>query len=49
VRSILSKQFDGVPDFSSPDQITLLEEDRISAYYAGGTLYAEPSRLEPKL
>jgi photosynthetic reaction center H subunit len=49
VRSILSEQFNGVPGIASPDQVTLLEEDRISAYYGGGTLYAEPSRLEPKL
>jgi len=49
VRSILSDQFNGVPDLARPDQVTALEEDRISAYYAGGTLYAEPSRLEPKL
>jgi photosynthetic reaction center H subunit len=49
VRSILGAQFNSVPDIASPDQVTLLEEDRISAYYAGGTLYAEPSRLEPKL
>jgi photosynthetic reaction center H subunit len=49
VRSILLAQFNAVPDIASPDQVTLLEEDRISAYYAGGTLYAEPSRLGPML
>ncbi len=29
----------------NPDQVTLREEDRISAYYGGGTLYAEPKRI----
>ena len=36
-----------VPGLRNPDQITLLEEDRIMRYYGGGTLYAEPSRMEP--
>jgi photosynthetic reaction center H subunit len=27
----------------------LLEEDRIVAYYGGGTLYATPQRQEPLL
>ena len=30
-------------------QITLLEEEKIMAYYGGGTLYADPSRNEPKI
>jgi hypothetical protein len=29
--------------------VTLLEEDRLSAYFGAGTLYAEPSRLGPWL
>jgi photosynthetic reaction center H subunit len=49
VTSIMSGQFAGVPALGNPDQVTLLEEDRISAYFAGGTLYAEPSRLGPLL
>ncbi len=49
VRSILSHQFADVPTVRSPDRVTKLEEDRITAYYAGGTLYAEPSRLWPAL
>jgi photosynthetic reaction center H subunit len=49
VRSILAAQFADVPLLASSDQITRREEDRVSAYYGGGTLYAEPSRLEPKL
>lgn len=49
VDSITGAQFAGVPGLSSPDQVTLREEDQISAYYAGGTLYATPERSEPLL
>jgi photosynthetic reaction center H subunit len=49
VRSILAAQFADVPGLANPDQITLREEDRISAYYGGGTLYANASRAEPLL
>ena len=49
VRSILASQFAGVPALKNPDQVTKLEEDRITAYYAGGILYATPSRQEPLL
>lgn len=47
VRSIMSDQFADVPALAHADQITLREEDRIMGYFAGGTLYAEPSRLGP--
>jgi len=47
VRAILARQFADVPALAQPDQVTLREEDRIAAYYAGGTLYATPSRLGP--
>lgn len=49
VRSIRSNQFKNVPRTKSPDEVTLLEEDKITAYYGGGTLYADPSRREPLL
>jgi photosynthetic reaction center H subunit len=49
VRSIMSYQFADVPALAHADQITLREEDRIMGYFAGGTLYAEPSRLGPIL
>lgn len=49
VRSILARQFKDVPRTALPDQVTLLEEDKITAYYGGGTLYATPSRREPWL
>ena len=47
--SILADQFADVPGIKSPDQITLLEEDKVCAYYGGGTLYATPGRAEPRL
>jgi photosynthetic reaction center H subunit len=47
VVSILAGQFAQVPAIANSDQVTLLEEDRITAYYAGGQLYAVPSRLGP--
>jgi photosynthetic reaction center H subunit len=31
----------------APTQITLLEEEKITAYYGAGTLYATPERQEP--
>jgi photosynthetic reaction center H subunit len=49
VNSILASQFGMVPSLANPDQVTLLEEDQIAAYYAGGTLYATPARAEPFL
>jgi photosynthetic reaction center H subunit len=36
-----------VPATRSSSSITLLEEEKISAYFGAGLLYAEPSRLEP--
>ena len=34
---------------SNPDQVTKLEEDRITAYFASGHLYATRARSEPLL
>jgi len=47
VESIFSGHFADIPTTRLPDVVTLLEEDRIVAYFAGGYRYAEPSRLEP--
>jgi photosynthetic reaction center H subunit len=49
VASILGHQFSSVPSLRNPDQITFLEEEKVMAYYGGGTLYATPSRKEPLL
>jgi len=42
-------QFAAAPTTSNPDRVTLLEEEKITAYYGGGTLYATPQRVEPLL
>ena len=47
VQSIMGGQFIDAPMLANPDVVTLLEEDRIQAYFASGNLYAEPSRIEP--
>lgn len=47
VVSIRGDQFAGVPRTKSPGEVTLLEEEKVVAYYAGGYLYAEPSRMGP--
>ncbi|GAB1480469.1 photosynthetic reaction center subunit H [Paracoccaceae bacterium] len=44
INSLSSDMFDGVPGTRSLTEVTLLEEDKISAYYAGGTLYAADKR-----
>ncbi len=49
VRILYGAQFAGVPRHASPRQVTLLEEDKISGYYGGGTLYASAARQEPLL
>jgi photosynthetic reaction center H subunit len=49
VVSIRAHQFADVPATSSPDQVTLQEEDKICAYYGSGHLYAYKSRSEPLL
>jgi photosynthetic reaction center H subunit len=49
IHSIFGKHFNAVPKTTSPRQVTLLEEDKISGYYAGGKLYASQDRLEPQL
>lgn len=47
VKAITAAQFQDVPRIRSPLQITLREEDRVMAYYAGGHLYATPERSQP--
>lgn len=49
VKSILAAQFADVPRTAHPERITLLEEDRIQAYFASGYLYATPGRSRPLL
>lgn len=49
VQSIFARHFSDVPATAKPDQVTKREEDRIAAYFAGGTLYASPDRMGPLL
>ena len=49
VHALLAAQFADVPKTKSPEQVTLLEEEKITAYYGAGTLYATPDRQEPLL
>ena len=49
VKSIFGKHFNDVPRHRNANQVTLLEEDKISAYYGGGTLFASAERQEPQL
>jgi photosynthetic reaction center H subunit len=49
VDAILGSQFADVPATRDPDSVTLLEEEKIVAYYGAGTLYATAKRAEPLL
>ena len=49
VDSITGSQFGAVPVTRSNDEITMLEEEKIMAYYGAGTLYATKGRSEPLL
>ena len=44
INAISSDLFAGVPTTRSATEVTLLEEDKISGYYAGGTMYAANKR-----
>ena len=47
VNAIHGHQFVNVPRTKQGESITLLEEEKVMAYYGGGNLYADPSRMEP--
>ena len=47
VHALLAEQFANVPGVRTPNQITLLEEEKIMAYFGAGLLYATPERQEP--
>lgn len=47
VASLFSDQFSNIPNTSSDTQITLLEEDKITAYFGGGESYGSADRSEP--
>jgi photosynthetic reaction center H subunit len=47
IASLYEHQMQDVPQLANPGQITLREEDQISAYYGGGQLHASPDRENP--
>jgi photosynthetic reaction center H subunit len=47
VQALYAAQFAGVPKPKATDKITLLEEDRIAGYFAGGYRYADDTRNDP--
>lgn len=49
VRTLMARHFAKAPTLRSPNVITLLEEDMVAAYCAGGQLYAKPERMGPVL
>ncbi|MEM9140331.1 MAG: photosynthetic reaction center subunit H [Pseudomonadota bacterium] len=49
VHALYAKHFAAIPTQKAADQVTLLEEEKICAYYCGGKLYAAEDRLEPQV
>jgi photosynthetic reaction center H subunit len=49
VDSLTATQFAEVPGLKNPDQVTRLEEDKVTAFYGGGYLYSSEQRAEPVL
>ena len=49
INAVLARHFAEAPGLREPDTVTMREEDRITAYYAGGSLYARPQRMGPVL
>ncbi len=47
VYALKAAQFEGVPGIKSTDSITMLEEEKIQAYFGAGLLYADEERTEP--
>lgn len=49
VKALHHRHFAQIPATKSPTQVTLLEEEKISAFVGGGKLYASLDRQEPQL
>lgn len=47
--AVTGAQIAGAPQLASAEQITLLEEEKVQAYFGAGYLWATPERAEPKL
>ena len=46
IRSLYEGNVSGIPTIKGDAEITLLEEEKIMAYFGGGTMYADPRREE---
>ena len=49
VHALYEKHFDNIPLTKDSGQVTMLEEEKICAYWCGGKLYADRDRLESQL
>ena len=49
VHALIAEQFKDIPKIASDSEITMLEEEKLQAYFGGGMLYATPDRQEPLL
>ncbi|HJL43030.1 MAG TPA: photosynthetic reaction center subunit H [Myxococcales bacterium LLY-WYZ-16_1] len=49
VQALMSEHFPKVPRLAKADQVTILEEEKIQAFFAGGKLYGKASRMGPLL
>jgi len=49
IQAVLGSQIANAPVLANPQQVTLLEEEKICAYFGAGYLYATPRRAEPIL
>lgn len=49
IQAIYAERFADIPTTKSPTRVTLLEEEKICAYYGGGYLYADQKRFDPQL
>ena len=47
VHAIYGRHFADVPQLRNADQVTKLEEEMITGYFGGGTLYADAQRSQP--
>jgi photosynthetic reaction center H subunit len=49
INALTAEQIARVPRLKNPDAVTMQEEDKVSAFYGAGTLYATADRAEPFL
>ncbi|MDF1727738.1 MAG: photosynthetic reaction center subunit H [Sulfitobacter sp.] len=49
IRSLYAHNVDDIPTIKGTGEVTLLEEEKIMAYFGGGTLYADPKRIGPRI